>query len=66
MQIFINDTPTECTENITITQLLVQQEIQPVNIAVAMDDSVVSKANWNTTVLKDGSRIIIIKAVQGG
>ncbi len=66
MQIFINDTPTECPENITITQLLVQQEIQPVNIAVAMDDSVVSKANWDTTVLKDGSRIIIIKAVQGG
>lgn len=66
MQIFINDTPVECPENTTITQLLVQQEIQPVNIAVAINDSVVPKANWDTTVLKDGSRIIIIKAVQGG
>lgn len=66
MQIFINDIPSECLENITITQLLAQQEIQPVNIAVAIDDAVVSKANWDTTVLQDGSRIIIIKAVQGG
>lgn len=66
MQIFINDTPVECPENTTITQLFVQQEIQPVNIAVAINDSVVPKANWDTTVLKDGSRIIIIKAVQGG
>lgn len=66
MQIFINDIPAECPENTTISQLLAQQEIQPVNIAVAVDDSVVSKANWDTTVPKDGSRIIIIKAVQGG
>lgn len=66
MQIFINDIPSECPENITITQLLAQQEIQPLNIAVAIDDAVVSKANWDTTVLQDGSRIIIIKAVQGG
>lgn len=66
MQIFINDISSECPENITITQLLAQQEIQPVNIAVAIDDAVVSKANWDTTVLQDGSRIIIIKAVQGG
>ncbi len=66
MQIFINDTPSECPENTTITQLLLLQGIQAVNIAVAVNDSVVSKTNWDNTVICDGSRIIIIKAVQGG
>ncbi len=66
MQVFINDTPVECPPKTTVAQLLSQQKIQPVNIAVAVDNTVVSKANWDTAVLQDGSRITIIKAVQGG
>lgn len=66
MQIFINDTPTECGEQTSISGLLSQQGIPPVNIAVAMDNTVVPKAQWDETMLTDGSHIIIIKAVQGG
>lgn len=66
MQIFINDTPAECGEQTTLDQLLQQQGIRPVNLAIAIDNTVVPKAKWAATPLREGSRIIIIKAVQGG
>lgn len=36
------------------------------NIAIAVDFNVIPRPDWGKTVLQDGSKIIIIKAVQGG
>ena len=44
MHIFINDVATECPENSTILQVLTQQDISPLNIAIALDNTVVPKA----------------------
>ena len=66
MQILINDTPIVCGEKTTLTQLLAQEGIQPTNIAIAMDNVVIPKVQWDTTCPKENSNIIIIKAVQGG
>ena len=60
MHIFINDVATECPENSTILQVLTQ------HIAIALDNTVVPKAQWETTLIRDGSQLLIIKAVQGG
>ena len=43
-----------------------QQDISPLNIAIALDNTVVPKAHWETTLIRDGSQLLIIKAVQGG
>ena len=66
MHIFINDAATECPENSTILQVLNQQGISLLNIAIALDNTVVPKAQWETTAVQDGSQLLIIKAVQGG
>ena len=66
MHIFINDVATECPENSTILQVLTQQDISPLNIAIALDNTVVPKAQWETTLIRDGSQLLIIKAVEGG
>ena len=66
MQIFINDQPIECQEKSTISSLLEQENIHPFNIAVALNNSVIPKAQWDQTEVTAGSQIIIIKAVQGG
>lgn len=66
MQIFINDQSVECEENCTISTLLSHQEIQPVNIAVAVDNTVIPRIQWESTLVTAGSHLIIIKAVQGG
>ena len=36
------------------------------NIAIAVDFNVIPRPDWGKTVLQDGSKIIVIKAVQGG
>lgn len=66
MQVFINDTPVPCQEGDTLATILTRQDIRPVNIAIALDNTVIPKARWEETPVKDGSNIIIIKAVQGG
>ena len=35
-------------------------------VAVALNDTVVSKNNWNDTKLKSNDSVLIIKATQGG
>ena len=35
-------------------------------IAIAVNDTVVSKSRWNEHKLNDGDRIEIVKAMQGG
>lgn len=66
MQIFINDEPIECLPQSTISSLLEQQNIQPFNLAVALNETVIPKTKWPQTEIPAGSRIIIIKAIQGG
>lgn len=66
MQIFINDTPATCGENSSLQDVLTENNISPVNIAIAIGNTVIPKTQWTTTFVQDGSRIIIIKAVQGG
>lgn len=66
MKVFINDQEISCSDTMPLSEILIANHIPLVNIAVAMDNSVVPKAAWATTIPQDGSRIIIIKAVQGG
>ena len=66
MQIFINDKAFECPEGATLRQALEANGIETSHVAVAVDFTVIPRGGWDTTPLKDGSKIIIIKAVQGG
>ena len=66
MQVFINDKAFECPAGATLPEVLEVNNIKTDNIAIAVDFSVIPQPDWNTTVLQDGSKIIIIKAVQGG
>ncbi len=47
-----------------LTELSLSQESR--GIAIAVNDSVVSKSRWSEHELKDGDSIEIVKAVQGG
>lgn len=66
MQIEINDNKIECEDGLSLAEVLRQQKVQTAYVAVAVDYTVVPKAEWENVVLHDGSKIIIIKAVQGG
>lgn len=66
MKIFINDHEVNCGENQSLASILTENNIPVVNTAIAIDNCVIPKVQWTTTFVKDGCRIIIIKAVQGG
>lgn len=66
MQIEINDNKIECEDGLSLAEVLRQQKVQTAYVAVAVDFAVVPKTDWENTVVRDGSKIIIIKAVQGG
>jgi len=66
MQVFINDKPFECAAGMTLAEVLEASGIATENAAVAVDFEVVPRAEWDKTVPRDGSKIIVIKAVQGG
>lgn len=66
MQIFVNDTPAECGEQTTPGDLLRQRDIRPSGLAIAVNDTVIPKSRWDTLLLREGDRLLIIRAVQGG
>ena len=66
MQVFINDKSFECAPGTTLPEVLEANAIPTGNIAIAVDFNVIPRPDCGKTVLQDGSKIIIIKAVQGG
>lgn len=66
MQIEINDQKVICDDGLSLTEVLRSQNVQTDYVAVAVDLTIVPKAEWDGFVVRDGSKIIIIKAVQGG
>jgi sulfur carrier protein len=69
MKIIINNQPKQIAEQNQLTvQQLLQLEIpgKQQGIAVAINNRVVSKAQWATTNICEQDQVIIIKATQGG
>lgn len=66
MNIIINGKDNEIAEGSTVAQLLEKLQIPTGGTAVACNDRVVRKALHKETVLQDGDRVEIIRAVAGG
>lgn len=67
MKILLNKESFELKGNATLADLLKSANINEFNgIAIAVNNSVVRKENWNNTMLNDGDKVTIIKAVCGG
>ena len=67
MTIFINDEPTEFEQSPTILEILAyHQVVELQGIAIAINDEVIPKANWEKTALQKNDRLMLIRATQGG
>ncbi len=66
MTINVNNQPQSVPEHSTIEKVVEQLDISATGIAIAINNEIVSKNNWNTTVLKEKDQVVIIKATQGG
>lgn len=67
MTVFLNDKKIEFSGPLTLKEALEQQGIRQVRgIAVAVNDQVVPKSEWETYHLQENDRILVIQATQGG
>jgi sulfur carrier protein len=66
MEVVINGEPTALPEGTTLARALAALELPERGIAVAVDREVVPRGEWERTTLGDGSRLEVVRAVQGG
>ena len=67
-QITVNGEPREVPVDATIDALLshLSRDPEMPGVAVAVNDTVVRRTDWTMTVVKEGDRVEIITASQGG
>ncbi len=66
MTINVNNQSQSISENSSIKKLLEQLDILPNGIAIAINNKVISKEEWEQTMIESDDDIVIIKATQGG
>ena len=66
MKIYINQKEIEVQHSISVKELLDMQQISIEGTAIAIDNKLVPKNEWNDRILTEGNKITIIRATFGG
>lgn len=67
MNVIVNNKTVELPDASGINALLAQLNIaSPQGIAIAVNEQVVPKSEWQSCVLKDNDAVLLIRATQGG
>ena len=66
MDVSVNDEIHELQEGCTVTDLLDHVGTEIRGIAVAQNNIVVPRNQWESTTIQEGDNIMIIQATQGG
>jgi sulfur carrier protein len=62
----VNDTAHTFGPNSSLASLLAQLNISQKGIAIAVNNQIISKTEWDRHELAEGENVLIIKATQGG
>jgi sulfur carrier protein len=67
MEIIINQQVKDIPENSSVEQLLlaIMPDMQK-GVAIAVNQTIIPRKEWNNTLLKPKDKIVFIKATQGG
>lgn len=68
MNVIVNEEKTELAEGATVADLVehLTGEVAEAGVAVAVEGRVISRSQWQDTILEDGARVDVLTAVQGG
>lgn len=67
MNIVLNEKNFKVSEGLSVLVFLAENNIPtPNGVALAVNDTVIPRANWGETILEDGNNLILISAAQGG
>ena len=66
IQVQVNDKPVRCPEGQCLTALLTMLDMPLQATAVALNDDIVARSEWDSTLLNTGDRIALFQAIAGG
>ncbi|CAN5662929.1 sulfur carrier protein ThiS [soil metagenome] len=66
MNVVVNGEPRAVAAAATVADLAVDLGTGPSGVAVAVNDDVIARSAWSTTELRDGDRVEVLGAMQGG
>jgi sulfur carrier protein len=67
MDVFINDQKHSVNEQTTVAEMMKYMEVKSnKGLAVAVNETIVPRDDWQTTNLKDGDKVLMIRATSGG
>ena len=64
--IVLNGEPRELAPGTTVAALVAGLGMPPRGVAVALDGEVVRRAEWDDCEVRDGARVEVLTAMQGG
>jgi len=66
IQVLVNEKPVECSLDLNLEALLTELEMPLQATAVALNDDIVVRSQWGSTILNVGDRIALFQAIAGG
>lgn len=66
MLLHINGGQREFTDGLTVAALVAQLGMKQDRVAVELNLEIVQRANWDTTILKEGDKLEVVHFVGGG
>lgn len=66
MRLWLNGAEREVADEASLAEVLAMIDVPASGVAVAVDDDVVPRAGWVGYPLRDGARVEVLTAVQGG
>lgn len=66
IKIWVNEKAIEIKKNFNIPQLLEKVNAPTNGVAVAINNTIISKDYWESQILSENDNILIIQATQGG
>ncbi|WP_336209049.1 sulfur carrier protein ThiS [Nonomuraea sp. LPB2021202275-12-8] len=66
MKLMVNGAGHEVPDGMTVAQAVRNLTAATTGVAVAVNGEVVTRSAWESTALRDGDRVEVLTAVQGG
>lgn len=66
MNITVNDERYSLDMPVTISQLLIELKQPSMGVALAINDIIIPRENWNTQMINEGDTILLFQVIAGG
>ncbi|ADO50401.1 sulfur carrier protein ThiS [[Enterobacter] lignolyticus] len=66
MRIIVNEESVECSSALSVSALLTQLQLLRPGMALALNQQILPRAQWDEQLLQDGDAILLFQVIAGG